>query len=296
MGWVAAAVAAGTAVYSAVSDKSSASKASRASRKASNVAADAQREALEYLKETEALPQEIREQALTGLSEYYQVPGAPQTQEELIAEAKSSPLYAAILGSREAGEEAILRTRSATGGLRSGGAIGELTDYNQQLENTALLESYNQVQSRSDYERSVNLSGLSGLAQLPSRTGEIANLTGNIGETRAQGIIAAAQARQQGTQNQTDNMMGIAQLGIQAYSAGLFSDIRLKNNIEYIGERAGHPWYQWDWSEGAGVLGLEGSSEGVMAHHVVKTHPEAIGERDGFLTVNYEILGLEEAA
>ena len=150
------------------------------------------------------------------------------------------------MSGQEAGEESILRNRSMTGGFRSGGTQSNLYDYNVQLQNKALLESYNQ-----------QLQGLTGLAGLPSNANQIASMTGGIGQTLGQGIstaggirgqgqIAGAQAQQAGNQQWGNNMMGMANLGIQAYGAGInFSDRRLKKNLEKIGEVNGHNWYMW---------------------------------------------------
>ena len=145
---------------------------------------EAQREALEYLKEREQLPQQFREGALGRIAGLY----GEGSQEELISQARLSPIYEAILSSRNAGEESILRNRSVTGGLRSGASIGDLTNYNQQLENQALLTAYNQ-----------QLQGLQGLAMLPSNAGAIAQQIGGIGQTLGQGTMAAGQTRAQGT-------------------------------------------------------------------------------------------------
>lgn len=278
--------------------------AADASVEAAGIQADYQREALDYLREVEALPREYREQALGELSglfglgetPYEGISGVPG-QAELIEEARQSPLYSAILGGREAGEEAILRHQSATGGLRSGATQGALTDYSTQLENQALLESYNQAYTRNigDYERDVGdyqrrISGLSGLAGIPSQATNIANLTSGIGQTEAQGLIASAQARESGRQQGINNLVGLGNLGVAAFKVGLFSDIRLKENIEHIGEVNGHHWYAWDWSEGAKELGLEGASQGFMAHEIFWSVPEAIGYRDGFITLDYDLL------
>lgn len=240
-----------------------------------------------YLEKQNIIPT----QALEGLGSYYKVPGPAKTQEELIAEAKSSPLYEAILGSRQAGEKSILRNASATGGLRSGAAIGDLTDYNMQLENTALLEAFNDAREREDYQTMLHLSGLEGLANR-SYTPDIANLIIGAAQTRGQGQVAAEQARQSGFQNIMDNILGIGKLGLSAYSAGLFSDLRLKQNITYQGERHGHHWYSWEWIPEAEALGLTGTDEGVLAHQVYEECPEAVGLREGFLVIDYQQLGI----
>jgi hypothetical protein len=36
--------------------------------------------------------------------------------------------------------------------------------------------------------------------------------------------------------------------------------------------------------------------QGVLAQEVIETHPEAVGEREGFLTVDYSMLGIEMRA
>lgn len=188
-------------------------EAADAAIQSANIQAQAQREALGYLKETEKIPQQFREGALQQLGGLYGLEGGEGDQREFIRSARRSPLYRAIIGGQEAGEEAILRKASATGGLRSGNVQEALYDYNVQLQNKALLESYNQ-----------RLGGLQGLARLPSNVNAIAGQIAGIGQTQAQGITAAAQAEQTGSQQGMGNLLGIAKLGLSAYygGAGLF--------------------------------------------------------------------------
>lgn len=247
--------------------------AADATRQAAATQAQAQMAALEYLKETEALPQQIREQALTQLQGAYGL-GDPGAQQQMIAQAQQSPLYGAIMGTQQAGEEAILRQAGATGGLRSGNVQQALADNAQQLQQQALLQSYGQ-----------QLQGLQGLAQLPSQSQQIAGMMGDIGRTQAQGISGAAQAQLAGEQAQTNTVIGgLAGLG------QLFSDSRLKKNIKKIGQMAGFNLYEWDWNDLAADVGLSGSSQGFIAQEVQKVRPDAIGEREGYLTVNYGAL------
>lgn len=162
-------------------------QAGKSAESAAQTSAGSQQAALDYLKEIEALPREIRERALSSLAGLYGMGEEEGVQQELIDRAQDSPLYSAIMGGQQEGEEAILRGASATGGLRSGNVNAAMYDYNVNLSNRALLESYNQ-----------QLSGLSGLSGLPSYASEIAGVQSGIGETLAQGITAGAQARQQG--------------------------------------------------------------------------------------------------
>ena len=150
-----------------------------------------------------------------------------------IDRAMASPLYQQIMGGQELGEEAIMRNAAATGGLRSGNVQGNMYDYITQLQNQALLSSYNE-----------QLQGLLGMAGLPTNAGAIAQQMGNIGTTLGQGQVAAAQAQQQGWNNWMNTGLGIGGL-IMA------SDIRLKKNIHKIGTVNGFNFYAWDWNSRA---------------------------------------------
>lgn len=185
---------------------------SDAARDASQIQADYQTKALEYLKETEKLPQEFREGALSQLAGLYGVPGgtggALPGQQERIDLALQSPVYNAIMGGQKAGEEAIMRQAGATGGLRSGNVQENLYDYNTQLQNQALSQAYNQ--QITDEQRKI--AGLQGLGQLPSGAGQIAGMTAGIGQTLGQGIVGAEQSQQASNQQGWGNLMGLAGL------------------------------------------------------------------------------------
>ena len=158
-----------------------------AQERGAQISAQSQREALQYLKQREAVPQQFREAGLKRLGGLYGMPGGVGSQQELIERAKESPLYGAMMGGREAGEEAILRGASATGGLRSGNVQGAMYDYNTQLQNQALLQSYNQ-----------QLQGLQGMAGLPSNAPQIASGMAGVGQTLGQGVSGAGQTMAQG--------------------------------------------------------------------------------------------------
>ena len=247
----------------------SAEDAARAATDAASIAAGSQREALDYLKEREAIPQQFREGALTQLGGLFGLEGGEGSQQMLIDQAMNSPLYNQLMGNQQFGEDAILRNASATGGLRSGNVQANLADYNTRLANDALLNSYNQ-----------QLSGIQGLANLPSNANQIAGSIAGIGQTQAQGMTAGANAIQQGNQALTNNLFGLG---------GMFlaSDIRLKQNIKHVGKRNGHNWYEWDWNDKGAALGLLGHSEGVLAHEVYESLPEAVSEHDGYIMVDY---------
>jgi len=286
-------------------------KAAQAGQEGAALSANAQREGLEYLKQTEALPQELREGALTALGGLYGLGGNPQ---EALAKITGSPAYTNTLATRAAGEEAILRNAAATGGLRSGNANEALAGFNIDLQNQAFNNG---------------LVGLQGLAQLPSNANNIANATAGIGQTLGQGRVAEGQAVQAGRGLALSSAISLAGggggfggfggfgggggggggglgTGLQASAppqnvyggsalgSGIsFSDTRLKENVKHVGKRNGHHWYTWQWSKEANELGLFGEDEGVMAHEIADTVPEAIKVQNGYLTVDYSALGVQ---
>jgi len=78
-------------------------------------------------------------------------------------------------------------------------------------------------------------------------------------------------------------------------SAYAGSDIRLKTNIERVGETAdGLGIYDFDYLPIEGQIAAfmpEGRQRGVMAHEVAELRPDALGPViDGYATVNYGAL------
>lgn len=194
-------VAVGSAVVGAGSSIYGSKKAADASKKAANVSAEAAQSELAYLQEINALPQQYKEAALNKLAGVAGLEGGEGSQQDLIDKAQQSPLYASLMQGQKAGEEAILRTGSATGGLRSGNTIDAIADDAEQRRTDALLQSYNQQQGL-----------LQGLSGLQTNELQIGNVMSSIGNIRAQGIQAAGQAQQQGFQGIADSIGGAAGL------------------------------------------------------------------------------------
>ena len=191
-------------------------------------------------------------------------------QQGMIDDARNAPLYGAIMGGQKAGNEQIMRNASMTGGLRSGDVNRNFMDFNTQLQNQALLQSYNE-----------RLGGVQGLANLPSNANAIAGQMNNIGQDYGMSIVGAAQSEAAAKQQNIDNFMGVAKMG-----AG-FSDRRLKKDIVKVGERSGLNVYTWVWNKVAESLGLSGESVGYMADEVKYKYPEAISYESGYMKVNY---------
>lgn len=240
---------------------------------ASNIQAQAQREALEYLKETNALPQQVRESALTQLDQFY---GSPGGQQEYIDQVKAGGLYGSMMQGQE---EAALRANAATGGLRGGQSISDVGTVQNQVLNQAL---------------GTQLGGLSQLAGTQTNQNQIAGLMQGIGQTQAMGITGAAQNQASQSQAGFGNMLGLGNLGLGGYMAYTgFSDIRLKDDIVKTGEQNGIPTYKWKWNKIAEKLGLSGSGYGTLSKVVRQIKPEAVTSKDGYDQVNYSMIGVD---
>lgn len=243
-------------------NKKQADNAEDAARDAAAIQAQYQREALDYLKEREALPQQFREGALGQLGGLFGLSGGDPGADAAI---RNNPIFQATMGNLGAQEDAILRSQSATGALRTGG--------------TDLMLAENQRRNElSAYQNT--LSPLQGLASLPSNAGQIAQQTSNIGQTLGQGIVGAEQSAQAGQQAGFNNLMGLGQLGMSAFAA--FCDPALKENVKKIGEAGGYNIYEWDWNEKAQAMGAVGKGVGPMADEIERFEPERIEIRNGY--------------
>ncbi len=237
-----------------ITDSDAGQQAAQASTDASQVQAGYVQDALDFTKEQAVLPTKGRDLGLTGLIDYY---SSPSGQQALIDRVQSNPLYQHQL---QAGEEAVLRSASATGGLRGGGSISDVANYSSNLLNQA-------VQNQ--------LAGYQGLSGLNTNANQIAGLTTGIGQTLAQGQTAAAQAQIQAQQANASNLLGVGKLGIGALA---FSDDKLKDNLVVITETS-HPdikKYRWEWNDIAQELGMTGEDRGYLASEIEKVWPELV--------------------
>ena len=186
----------------------------------------------------------------------------------------------------------------------------------QQLSNNVLLSASPLITQQSNNIRDlINMeSGVRGsFANLAMGQGNnMSNLLNQQGDVLASGIVGAGNARTQAATNLLQ--MGLLAGGIfggggAAASGGssfipsaanyanfsnvplTLSDVRLKENIQKIGEQKGFNIYTWTWNKEAEKLGLKGEAMGVLAQEVMKTRPDAVVD-DGYLKVNYEKLGV----
>lgn len=271
---------------------SSGKKEARAIERGAEAQLQAQREALDYLRETEAVPREFREGALRQLGDLFLGGENPFQidQAQLIEQAKGSPLYEAITGTLDTSQEALRRQGIAGGLSGSTDLEAALVRDKQQVQQQALLQSYNQALGQQRYEQQAGIAGIQNLAGLPSLAPQIAGGIQGLGQTQAQGIIGAQQARTQAQQARIGNILGGLGVGVQGGAAlgSAFSDRRLKVNVRPTGRHvSGFQEYEWDWNESANRIGLHGSSRGVMADEVESVLPHLVGEHHGYKTVDY---------
>jgi hypothetical protein len=188
----------------------------------------------------------------------------PNAQFEFL---QNNPLFQMSLDNAN---QNTLGMAAAQGRLSSGDTL-------QQLSNNTLLAAQPLIgQQKQSIGDLLNFGLTTAGNQGNLRTGQAA--------AEAGGIIGAANARGQSAQN-------IFDIGSQAATA-FFSDPALKENIKKTGQKNGFNIYKWTWNMAANKLGLFGESSGVMADEVKLKAPDAIGTRDGYMTVNYDMLGV----
>lgn len=200
----------------------------------------------------------------------------PQAQFEFL---QSNPLFQSSL---DAANRQTQNLAAARGRISAGDTL-------QRLSENVLLSASPLIG-----QQSANIRDLLGLgagiagSQANIAIGEgtnVSNLLTDIGASQAAGQVGAAQAQQAGTQNLLSSAL---------LAGSIFSDMRLKENIRWIGSNNGINIFTWDWNEKAKELGLEGSSRGVMAQEVLETNPDAVDTSGEYLRVDYSMLGISE--
>lgn len=180
------------------------------------------------------------------------------------------------------GQKGLERQLAAGGNTFSPRAAKELMRYNQGLASTEYGSAFdrNRATQGDIYNR---LAGVSGAGQTASQglTSAGQSYAGNIGQTLASQADVRT-AADQAQQARRDSMFSSI-----AQGAMMFSDINLKENIEYVREEHGHKIYRFNYKDRDGLY------EGVMAQEIQESMPEAVKEINGYLAVDYGMLGLE---
>lgn len=89
-----------------------------------------------------------------------------------------------------------------------------------------------------------------------------------------------------------DRVTGAVGGGVSSLMS-MFSDIRLKNNINLIGTRNGYNIYSWEWNDKAKSLGIDTEpNTGVLAQELLYTDAVHIDTDTGYYKVDYTKLGV----
>ena len=196
--------------------------------------------------------------------------GGQEAQQAAFAQLQESPGQKFL---RDRQQKALLRNASAIGGLGGGNVR---TALQEQAAGFAQQDLQNQFGRLGQIAGQGQTAGTN-IGQFGAQTaGNIAGLTQAGSEARASGILGAAQAESQFT-NQ------LLQLGGQAAGAAMFSDERLKTDIKLIDKDENGNIYEFKYID-SDVL-----YTGRMAQELQKIRPDAVSMHgSGFLQVTSE--------
>jgi hypothetical protein len=279
---ITALVVGGTQVVGGLVQSNAASKAAGAQTQAAERGIEEQRRQFDAVQEllkpyvevgTPALEQQ---RALAGL-------GGPEAQQAAIAAIEGGAGFQAQV---RQGEEALLQRASATGGLRGGNIQAALAQFRPQMLQQEIDQQYGRLAGLT----SLGQQSAAGVGTAGMQTGaRVSGLYGDIGAAQAGRSLAQGQAFAN-VLNLPAQFLG-AQYGATAGKAGtamtpglgnIFSDIRLKKNIQRIGTRSdGLGVYEFEYTWGGG------RQIGLMAQEVLGIYPDAVGQSGGYLTVDY---------
>ena len=198
--------------------------------------------------------------------------------EERFASFEASPGYQFRV---DEGMRSIQNSQAARGNILSGGALKELSQYNQGLASDEYSNYIN------------NLMGLSQIGQ--ASAGQSANIAGDVAGQIGQAQVGRGNITMQGRiargQNQASTFSTVGAASDEgAQKAGgvaqmAASDRNLKQNIVEIGKSEdGITIYHFDYKD---KKHGEGRYEGVMAQDLLESNPEAVFKKDGHLVVDY---------
>lgn len=168
----------------------------------------------------------------------------------------------------------IMNNAAVSGSVRGGNTVGALGSAVSDLNQQTMNERFNMLGA-------ISGQGMQGSQGLGSFGGNaLSGMAGTMSGIGTGALNSAAMQQQQGT--------GLLGAGMGLLAA--FSDVRLKDNIEFTGEYSpkGHEIYSWDWNEQANKLNLYGKGRGVIADKVEFKDPEAVTlDESGFKKVDY---------
>lgn len=160
--------------------------------------------------------------------------------------------------------------------------IGKLQ---QDQYNTALNNSLNQISTLRQGDIANQFTAGEFLRGLDAQTQQ-APITGLTALGGALGVLPTSGGSTSSGSSESTSYKGAG--STLAALASAFSDVRLKENIEPAGVENGFNMYEFSYKNDP----EHKRYRGVMAQEVLQKQPEAVGVRDGFLTVNYPLIGV----
>ena len=209
--------------------------------------------------------------------------GGPEAQAAAIAALESGESFQAKV---RQGEEAIFQGASATGGLRGGNIQGALAQFRPAMLQSEIDRQYGRLAGLT----TLGQQSAAGVGTAGIQTGaRISALEGDIGSAQAGGELATGRALS-GVFNLPSQFLGLQYgyagspggAGTTPGLSGIFSDRRLKTNIQRISTRPdGLGVYEFEYIWGGG------KHIGLMAQEVLGIYPDAVGSVGGYYTVDY---------
>jgi hypothetical protein len=315
---VTALVVGGTTLLGGAIQSRSAGKASQAQQQAAEQGIEEQRRQFDAVQEILSPYVQAGTTALGGLQPFAAA-GAPalEQQQALLGlrgpEAQRAAIAAVEQGAGfqaqvRQGEEAILQSASATGGLRGGNIQAALSQFRPQMLQREIDLQYGRLGGMTELgvNTQQNIAQLgqasaAGTATAGLQTGaRVSGLLGEIGSARAGADLARGQALS-GAFNLPAQFLGLQygmgatpNIGLGGFGGGgtatggvaanqtAFSDSRLKTNIQRISTRPdGLGVYEFEYIWGGG------KQIGLMAQEVLGIYPDAVGSVGGYYTVDY---------
>lgn len=233
--------------------------------------------------------QQIIAQAQPGVGQLGNVLGlnGAAGNQAALSTLQSTPGYQFQL---QQGNNAINAAAAANGTLNSGNQLTALSNYNQGLANSAYNNYVSQLQPYLNYS-TVGATGAgntyTGLGnQLNANSNTLAQLItnayGNIGNAQANADLGTAQNILGGITSIAGLGSSLGNLASGLGSLAIFSDARVKEDIEPIGELY----------DGTNVYSFRYKGDyvpriGLMAQEVEQKYPEAVTEIGGIKAVDY---------
>jgi len=185
------------------------------------------------------------------------------------------------------GQKALERAAAARGQYYDPSTVKALSEYNANMADQTYMDSYNRYNN--DQTNMFNrLASMAGIGQ--TATGQLTGVGNNYSNAASQtlgSVGSAVQSAANANASQPSMFDTLLSTGAQLGTAYFMSDIRMKENIEYIGKENGFNTYKFNYKGG------DKQYIGVMAQEVEKVKPEAVMELSGIKHVDYDQIGIE---